>query len=77
MHLSSFNLCLLLQTLASSLHLHLQVSCNFMYIVLLAVEIRLYPFTFVFLITSGTHDFAYGSLMLLQVPLHLFIILTL
>ena len=71
MHLSSFNLCLLLQTLASSLHLHLQVSCNFMYIVLLVIEIRLYPFTFMFLITLGTHDFAYGSLMLLQVPLHL------
>ena len=30
LHLSSFHLCLLLQTLESNLHLHLQVSCRSM-----------------------------------------------
>ena len=38
------------------------------------LEIRLNTFTFMFLLTSGTYSFAYGSLILLQVPLHLLIL---
>ena len=40
LHLSSFQCCLLLQTLASNLHLHLQVSWNFMHLVSLVLEIK-------------------------------------
>ena len=64
--------CLLLQTLASSLHLHLQVSYNFVCLVSLVLHIRLNTLTFMFLTTSGTHIFEYGSLILLQIPLYLF-----
>ena len=74
LHLSSFNLCLLLQTLASNVHLYLQVSCHFMYLVSLVLEIRLNTLTFMFLTRSGTHNFGYGSLILLQIPLHLLIL---
>ena len=41
LHLSSFQRCLLLQTLASSLHLHLQVLWNFIYLVSIVFDIRL------------------------------------
>ena len=75
MHLSSFRLCLLLQTLASSLHLHLHVSCQSIYLVSLVVDIRLNTLTFKFLTTSGIHNFAYGSLILLQLPLHLLVLI--
>ena len=67
LHLSSFQHCLLLQTLASNLHLHLHVSCHSVCLVSLVLDIR-------FLITSGTHLFAYGSLLLLQLPLHLLVL---
>ena len=71
LHLSLFHLCLLLQTLASNLHLHLQVSCYSICLVSLDLDIRLNTLTFMFLTTSETHNFAYGSLTLLQLPLHL------
>ena len=71
LHLSSFQRSLLLQTLASNLHLHLHVSCHYMYLVSLVLDIRLNILTFIFLTTSGIHIFAYGSLILVQLPLHL------
>ena len=40
-HLSPSQRCLVLQVLASNLHLHLHVSCHFMCLVSLALEIRL------------------------------------
>ena len=61
----------IITTLASSLHLYLQVSCHFMHLVSLVLEIRLNTFTFMFSLTSGTHNFVYGLLILLQLPLHL------
>ena len=45
-HLSSFQRCLLLQTLLSSIHLHLQVSCYSMCLVLLVLDIKLNTLTF-------------------------------
>ena len=41
-----FHCCLLLQTLASSLHLHLHVSCHFMRLVSLVLDIRLKALSF-------------------------------
>ena len=60
LHLSSFHLCLLLQTLESNLHLHLQVSCHSICHISLVLDIRLNTLTFMFLIVSGTHNLAYG-----------------
>ena len=51
----------LLQTLASSLHLHLQVSCHSIRFVLLVLDIRLNTSTFVLLTRSETHNLAYRS----------------
>ena len=48
-HLSSFQRCLLLQTLESSLHLHLHFSCYFMCLVSLVLGIRLDSLTLNFL----------------------------
>ena len=45
-----------------------------MYLVSLVLEIRLSTLTFMFLTTSGTRNVAYGSLILLQLPLHLLIL---
>ena len=75
LHLSSFHLWLLLKTLASNLHLHLQVLCHSICHVSLFLEIRLNTLTVMFLIISGSHDLAYGSLIVLQMPLHLFIVI--
>ena len=72
LHLSSFHLCILLQTLALNLHMHLQVSCHIICLVSLILDIKLNTLTFMFLMISGTHNLAYGSLILLQLPLHLF-----
>ena len=58
LHLSSFQRCLLLQTLSFSLHLHLQVSCHFICLVSLVLDIKLKTLIFKFLTTSGTHNFA-------------------
>ena len=65
LHLSSVQRCLLLQTLPSNLHLHLQVSCHSMCLVSLVLGIRLNTLTFKFFITSGTQIFAQRSLILL------------
>ena len=69
LYLSSSQRFLLLQTLASHLHLHLHISCHFMCLVLLNT------LTFMFSMTSETHIFAYGSLILLQLPLHLIVLI--
>ena len=71
LHLSSFQHYLLLQTVASNLHLHLHISTNFICLVSLIVDIRLNTLTFKFLATSGTRNFAYGLLILLLLPVHL------
>ena len=41
LHLSSFQRCLLIQTLLSNLHLHLHFSCHFVCLVSLVFDIRL------------------------------------
>ena len=46
-----------------------------MCIVSLVLDIRLNTLTFRFLIASGTHIFAYGSLIFLQLPLHLLVLI--
>ena len=45
-----------------------------MYVSFVSFDIRLNTLRFVFLTTSGTHNFAYRSLILLQLPLHLLIL---
>ena len=75
LHLSLFQLSLLLQTLPSNLHLHLKVSCHSMYLVSLVLDIRLNTLMFKFLTTSGTHIYAFGSLILLQLPPHLLVLM--
>ena len=52
--------------------MHLQVSCHFMCLVSVVLEIRLNTLTFKSFTIPGTQIFAYGLLMLLQLPLHLF-----
>ena len=44
-------------------------------LVLLVLDIRLNNLTFMFLIVSRTHNLAYGSLIVLQLPLHLFTVM--
>ena len=73
--LSSFQRCFLLQTLASNPHLHLHVSCHYICLVSLVLDITLNTLTFKFFTTSGTHNFAYGLLILLQLPLHLLVLI--
>ena len=72
LYLSSFHLFLLLQTLALILHMHLQVPCQIMCLVSLILDIKLNTLTFMFLTVSRTYNLAYGSLIPLQLPLHLF-----
>ena len=45
-----------------------------MYLVSLVLDIKLNTFTFMFLLTSGTHNFAYELSILLQLRLHLLIL---
>ena len=52
--------------------MHLHVSCHFIDLVSLFLDIRLNTLTFKFFTLSGTQILAYGSLILLQLPLHLF-----
>ena len=52
--------------------MHLHVSCHFICLVSLVLDIILHTLTFKFLKASGTQILAYGSLILLQLPLHLF-----
>ena len=73
-HLSLFQRYLLLQTIASNLHSHLHVSCHFIFFVSLVLDIRLNTLTFKSFTTSGTQILAYGSLILLQLPLHLLVL---
>ena len=72
LHLYLFQRCLLLQTLGSNVHLHLQVSCHFISLASLVFDFRFNTLTFMFSATSGIHNFVCGSLILLQLPLHLF-----
>ena len=58
--------CLLLQTLPSNIHLHLHISCHSM--CLFHQFLTLNTLSFKFLTTSGTHNFTYGLLILLQLP---------
>ena len=69
---SLFQRCLLLQTLAFSLYLHLQVSYHPICLVSLIIENKFNTLTFRLLTTSKAHNFAHRSLRLLQLPLHLF-----
>ena len=72
LHVSLFQLFLLLQTPASNLRLHVQVSCQDTYLVSLILDSILNTLTLMVLATSGTHNLAYGLLISLQLPLHLF-----
>ena len=72
LHLLLFQCCLLLQTLASHLHFHAQVLCQDTCLISLILHIRLNTLIFMSLATSGTHNLAYGTLILLQLPLNLF-----
>ena len=64
--------CLLLQKLETNLHLHLQVSSQDICLVSLIFDIRLNTLTLIPLARSGMHNLVYGSLLLYQLPLHLF-----
>ena len=75
LHLYSFQCCLLLQIIPSNLRIHLQVSCHSICLVSLVNDIRLNTLTFKFLTTSGAQIPAYGSSILLQLPLHLFVLM--
>ena len=75
LHLSLFHICLLLQIAEVNLHMYLQVSCHIICLVSLIRDIKLNTLTFMFLTMSGTHNLEYGSLILLQLPLHLFILI--
>ena len=75
LHLPLFPHYLLLQKLASNLHLHLHVSCHFICLASLVLYIRLSTLTFKFFTKSGTHIFAYGSLILLPLPPHLLVLI--
>ena len=54
LHLSSFQRCLLSQTLLLNLHLHLHISCHSMCLVSLVPDTRLNTLAFKFFTTSGT-----------------------
>ena len=75
LHLSLFQRCLLLQILAQNLHSHLHVSCHSMCLLSLVLDFRLNTLTFKFFTTSGTQIFAYGWLILLQLPTHLLVLI--
>ena len=75
LHLSSLHICLLLQTLEVNLHAHLQVSCQIICLASLILYIRLNTLTFMLLTMSGIHNLVYGSLILLQLLPHLFILM--
>ena len=73
--LSIFHLCLLLPTFSFILHLHLHVSCHLICLVSLFSDIKLKILRLIFLATSATHNSAYGSLILLQIPLYLLVLI--
>ena len=55
--------------------MYLQVSCHFMSLVSLVLDIRLNTVTFKSFTVSGTEIFVYESLILLRLPLDLFILI--
>ena len=64
LHLSSFYLCLLLQTLAFNLQLHLQALCYSICLVSLFFDIKYfksYRLNNLKMRKSGTHNLVYGS----------------
>ena len=75
LHLFLFQRCLLLQTIPSNLHLHLHFSCHSINLVSVVLDIRLNTLIFKIFTISGTQIFEYGSLILLQLPLHLLILI--
>ena len=68
LHLFSFHSCLLVKR-------HLQLSCHVIFHVSFILANILKTLRFVSLTISGTYNFAIGSLILLQLPLHLFILI--
>ena len=64
----------MLQIIPFNLHMHLHDLCHFIDLVSLVLDIKLNALTFNFFTISGTQIFAYESLILLQLPLHLFIL---
>ena len=75
LHLFLFQRCLLLQTIASNLHLHLHFSYHSINLVSLVYDIKLNTLTFKSFIRLGTQIFEYGLLILLQLPLHLLVLI--
>ena len=73
--LSLFQRCLLLQTIASNLRLHLHFSYHSINLVSLVYDIKLNTLTFKSFIRLGTQIFEYGLLILLQLPLHLLVLI--
>ena len=65
---------LLINYLHSHLHLSLFPLCSIC-LVSLVLDIKLNTLTFMFLMVSGTYYLPYGSLIVLQLPLHLFIVM--
>ena len=55
--------------------MHLQLLCHSMCLVSLVLAIRLNTLTLKSFTVSGTQIFAYGLLILFQLPLHLFILI--
>ena len=72
LHLFLFHFCLLSQTIESSLQTHLQLSWKVICFVVFTNVIKSNIFTVTFFIISGMHTLAYGLMILLQFPLHLF-----
>ena len=70
-----FQRSLSLQTLVSNLHLHLHVPFHSVYLVSLVLHIKLNTLMFMFYITTGTHNFSNGSLILLQPRLYLLVLM--
>ena len=58
----------------SDLNLYLQVSSNFLYLVSIALDIRLNTLRFMILTTSEIQIFVNGWMILLQLPLDLLIL---
>ena len=75
LHLSLFQRCLLFQTIASNLHSHLHFSCHFIFFVSLVLDIKLNTLTFKSFTPLGAHIFLQRSLILLQMPLHLLVLM--
>ena len=55
--------------------IHIYTFCAILCLVSLVLDIRLNTLTINFLTTSGTHSFARGLLILLQLPLHLLVLI--